>query len=163
MPNRAQTTKHARVEPTMVQAMTPVQPRRPAEPMRPTVAQPYTLMHPACGQQPSPAARVDGGPYYMTSLPQYCLPYQRYGNNGENMNDSKQPVYTSFYKGSTLVEIYSPSVGRGFNPRYNSMLIEPTVQPFLPHITGLSTTISEAMADLHTFHQMAVEFRVPGS
>jgi hypothetical protein len=78
-----------------------------------------------------------------------------------NVNDSKPPVYKAFFKGNTLIEVYSPAVGRGFNPRYNSLLIEPTVQAFLPPITGLNTVMSAAMADLHVFRHMAIEFNIP--
>ena len=135
MPSRAQVTTDARVHP-------------------------YTFMQPACRPQPTPQSRIEmhaNGGYYLTSIPQYCVQYQRYSIQ----NDIKPPVYTAFYKGNTLIEVYSPTAGRGFNPRYNSLLIEPTVQAFLPPITGLNTTMADAMADLHTFHHMAIEFNIP--
>jgi hypothetical protein len=137
MPSRAQVTTDARVHP-------------------------YSLMQPVCRPQPSPPRRVEfhGGAYrYVTSIPQYCVQYQAYSIKNES--DVKPPVYKAFCKGNTLIEVYSPSVGRGFNPRYNSLLIEPTVQAFLPPVTGLNTTMSAAMADLHTFHHMAIEFNIP--
>jgi hypothetical protein len=138
MPSRAQVTTDARVHP-------------------------YSLMQPAYRPQPSPSSNVEmhGGGYYLTPVPQYCVQYQRYSMQSGNVNDSKPPVYKAFFKGNTLIEVYSPAVGRGFNPRYNSLLIEPTVQAFLPPITGLNTVMSAAMADLHVFRHMAIEFNIP--
>ena len=118
---------------------------------------PYTFMQPACRPQPT---AIDMHGYYFPSIPaQYCVQYQRYGIRNEQ--HMKPPIYTAFYKGAKLVEVYSPTAGRGFNPRYNSLLIEPSVQAFLPPITGLNTTLADAMADLHNFHHMAVEFNIP--
>ena len=137
MPSRAQVTTDARVHP-------------------------YTLMHPTCMPPPPPhPSRVGmhGGPLYVTPIPQYCVQYQPY--TMKNEDELKPPVYQAFVKGNTLFEVYSPCVGRGFNPRYNSLLIEPTVQAFLPPITGLNTTMSAIMADQHTFHHMAVQFNIP--
>ena len=137
MPNRAKVTTDARIHP-------------------------YNFLHPVCTpiSHPSNRVKMNVGGYYMTSLP-YCVQYPACNIKRENINDLKPPVYAAFCKGNTLFEVYSPSVGRGFNPRYNSLLIEPTVQAFLPPITGLNTTMSEAMADLNTFRQMAVEFNIP--
>lgn len=78
-----------------------------------------------------------------------------------NRDDSRPPVYSAYVQGDKLIEVYCPTVGRGFNPRYNSLLIEPDVQLFLPRITGVSTSMSEAMEDLYTFHRIATEFTIP--
>lgn len=120
---------------------------------------PYTHLQPACNQQARHLSTVQtqGGAYLLTRIPHHYFHHQ----TCESLEDSEPPVYTAFYKGKTLVETYSPRVGRGFNPRYNSQLIEPTIQPFLPPITGASTTMAAAMADLHTFRQMAIEFNIP--
>lgn len=73
----------------------------------------------------------------------------------------RQSAYSTFCNGKTIVEVYSPTVGRGFNPRFNSLLIEPTMKPYLPAITGQPQAMNPPQAEKEAFMQLAIGFDVP--
>lgn len=101
-------------------------------------------------------------PHYTTAIqhkPDCSLQYKT-----ECIKDNipgRQSAYSAFCNGGTIVEVYSPVVGRGFNPRFNSLLIEPTMKPYLPAITGQPQAMTSPQAEKEAFMHLAIGFDVP--
>lgn len=123
-----------------------------------------------CGTRYILPARVDMypnvEPYFTPAARTYSFQYKARTNEynvnlGDSGDKSQHSAYSAFCNGKTLIEVYSPTVGRGFNPRYNSLLIEPTVEPYVPPLTGQPRGISPVQDEMQAFLYVAVEFNIP--